>query len=537
MTRRLVPALTLMTVALVPFPDHAQPAADEYWSGWRQRQRAEFAGLPAAPQPPAGTGSAVDRFVTAHWAQHGFKPPAVIGDRAFARRVCLDVVGLPPTPAQLAAFEQDGRQDKRTRLVDELLADKDGYAEGWMAYWNDLLRNDEQTTVDGLRKPITEWLYVSLRDNKPLDLFVAELLHPGKHGPTGYLQGVNWRGTVNSSQTPPVQAAQNVAQVFLAASLKCASCHNSFINEYKLDQAYGMASFFAPKNLEMHRCDKPTGKTVAPKFLIAGLGEVAADADLETRHKAVAQMVTRPKNTRFAQAMVNRLWKKVMGRGLFEPADDFDGKTPHLDLLNWLAHDFIAHDYDVKHTLRLILLSQVYQLPVSAKEDGVLRGPSPRRLTSEQYLDAVSEVTGYWPKVQTMKVAVPNPNIRAWRHKRPDVLETALGRPTREQVCTQRPQDSSVLQALELVNGKELTARLQEGVKKLLVSPLGKENDADKVVRELFLRALSREPNEKELALARPLIGTPQQPAAQRQEGWEDLVWVLVMGPEMQFVR
>src|SRR5262249_24491852 len=207
-------------------------------------------------------------------------------------------------------------------------------AEGWMAWWNDLLRNDEQTAIDGLRKPITVWLYQSLRDNKPMDRFVAELLNPGKDGHEGYLKGVNWRGTVNASQQPAVQAAQNVSQVFLAASLKCASCHNSFINEYKLEQAYGLASFFAPKNLEMHRCDKATGKVVAPKFLLPDLGEVAADADLPTRHRAVARMVTRPQNPRFARTMVNRVWKKLLGRGLFEPVDDFDGKTPHAALLD-----------------------------------------------------------------------------------------------------------------------------------------------------------------------------------------------------------
>ena len=357
----------LVMVAMVtgPLLHAGQGPGGDYWSGWRERQRKEFQDLPRPAEPPAGEGSAIDRFLRAHWEQQHFTPPALVDDAAFARRVYLDVVGLVPTPGQLAAFEKDTQVDKRAKLVDALLADKDGYAEGWMAYWNDLLRNDEQTNIDGLRKPITQWLYTSLRDNKPFDLLVAELLNPGKSGPDGYLKGVNWRGTVNASQQPAVQAAHNVSQVFLAASLKCASCHNSFINDYKLEQAYGMASFFSPKNLEMHRCDKATGKLVPPQFLFADMGEVAPDADLATRHRAVAQMVTRPKNPRFARAIVNRLWKKLLGRGLFEPADDFDSKTPHLALLDWLAHDFMAHDYDVKHTLRSILLARVYQLPAS----------------------------------------------------------------------------------------------------------------------------------------------------------------------------
>ena len=91
-------------------------------------------------------------------------------------------------------------------------------------------------------------------------------------------------------------------------------------------------------------------------------------------------MVTRPKNPRFARTMVNRLWKRLMGRGLFEPVDDFDGNAPQYDLLDWLAYDFMAHDYDAKHTLRQILLSRVYQLPAvkapaKGKETPPLLGP------------------------------------------------------------------------------------------------------------------------------------------------------------------
>src|SRR5262249_22547256 len=264
---------------------------------------------------------------------------------------------------QVEHFERDPAPDKREKLVDAFLADNDAYAEHWMTFWNDLLRNDEQTNIDGLRKPITTWLYASLRDNKPIDMFVAELLNPGKNGPDGYLKGVNWRGRVNASQMPPVQAAQNVSQVFLASSLKCASCHDSFINEWKLEQAYGLASFFAPENLEMHRCDKATGKIVPPTFLFAGLGDVDSEADLATRHRAVAQMVARPKNPRFAKTIVNRLWKRLLGKGLFEPVDNFDDNPPNSALLDWLAYDFMSHDYDAKHTLRLILLSGVYQAP------------------------------------------------------------------------------------------------------------------------------------------------------------------------------
>jgi hypothetical protein len=516
---------------------------DEFWRDFRSRQRKEVASLEKPGQPPAGDGSAIDRFVGAYWAEQKFTPPAVVSDRVFARRVYFDVIGLPPTVEQLNAFERDTAPDKRAKLVDALLADKVAVAEHWMTFWNDLLRNDEQTNIDGLRKPITGWLFSSLNDNKPVDLMVAELLNPGKKGPDGYLKGVNWRGRVNASQTPPIQAAQNVSQVFLASSLKCASCHDSFINNWKLEQAYGLASFFSDKNLEMHRCDKPTGKVVAPKFLLADLGEVAENADLETRHRAVAQMVTRPKNPRFAKTMVNRYWKRLLGRGLFEPADDFEDGSGHTALLGFLAYDFMSHDYDAKYLIRQILLSKIYQLPVSqAKAKKLtdapsLMGPVTRRLSSEQYLDAIAQVTGHWPSVPTMQVRVDNPHIRTWRHKKPDNVATALGRPNREQVCTDRNQESTVLQALELVNGTELANRLKEGAKLLLASELGKETDTAKVVKTLYLRSLGRDPNDDEVKLGKSMLGAANDEVAKRQPGWEDFLWILVMSPEFQFVR
>src|SRR5262249_4934064 len=153
------------------------------------------------------------------------------------------------------------------------------------------------------------------------------------------------------------------------------------------------------------------------------------------RRRAVAHMVTRPKNPRFARALVNRLWKRLLGRGLFEPVDDLDSNPAGSPLLDWLAHDFLTPDCDEKHPLLGILLSRVYQLPVAkevprkGKEPVPIRGPVERRLTSEQYLDAVAQVTGFWPPADMMNVRVENPRVRSWRHRKPDALATALGRP------------------------------------------------------------------------------------------------------------
>src|ERR1041384_6511895 len=121
----------------------------------------------------------------------------------------------------------------------------------------------------------------------PFDRFVAQLISPTAES-EGFVKGIVWRGVVNASQTPEMQAAQNISQVFLGINLKCASCHNSFINSWKLADAYGMASIYSDKPLELVRCDKPQGQTAAVKFLYPQLGLIDGKATREERLKQLA---------------------------------------------------------------------------------------------------------------------------------------------------------------------------------------------------------------------------------------------------------
>src|SRR6266851_3705513 len=126
-----------LSLLLLPCLIGTTMAADDdaFWRDFRARQRKEVEALPKPADPPAGDGSPIDRFVADYWAGRKFKPPAVVGDRVFARRVYLDVIGLPPTVEQLEAFERDKSDDKRAKLVDALLADKQACAEHWMSFW------------------------------------------------------------------------------------------------------------------------------------------------------------------------------------------------------------------------------------------------------------------------------------------------------------------------------------------------------------------------------------------------------------------
>lgn len=343
----------------------------------------------------------VDLLLDDYFQQNKVKFKEFASDRVFARRVYLDLVGQLPPPKfveQFAAVRSDHL--KRQKLVRQLLDDKKTYAEHWLTFWNDQLRNAYRGTgfIDGGRKPITDWLYKSLYENKPYDQFVHELISPVP-GSEGFTGGITWRGVVNASQRREMQAAQNIGQVFLGTNLKCASCHDSFVNHWKLTDSYGLAAVFADGPLEMHRCDKPTGEMAKVAFVYPQLGSIDAAASKPERMKQLADLMTGPKNGRLARVIVNRLWAQLMGQGLVEPLDDLDQPAWNQDLLDWLAADLAEHKYDLKHTLELICTSDAYSRPsVGApkldESDFVFRGPIVKRMSAEQFVDAVSVLTG-----------------------------------------------------------------------------------------------------------------------------------------------
>ena len=430
--------------------------------------------LHAPKLPPAAPGASnhpIDRLVAAYMKAQGRTMPAPVSDRIFARRAYLDITGLLPLPSQLDAFIADTRADKRAQLIAALLSDNRNYAEHWISFWNDLLRNDEGVNYAGTRRSITGWLFSALSDNMPYDLFVQKLLDPASpQDPSGFLLGVNWRGDVNASQKPLMQAAQNSAQIFLGVNLKCNSCHDSFISKWKLKDAYGLAAYFADEQqLELVRCDANTGQFTGAKFLYPALDLANPPSTGPERKAAVAKMFTETRNGRMPRTIVNRIWARMMGRGLVEDVDDMDAEPWSPELLDWLASDFVDHGYDLKHLIATIADSQTYQLPSIARRDKdvkryVFRGPEIRRMTAEQFTDALSEITGEWP------VYAPSTQghySRQWRMPS-SPLTRELGRPIRDQVFTERNEEATTLQALELVNGESLAQMLSRGSRRML---------------------------------------------------------------------
>lgn len=342
----------------------------------------------------------IDRWVDVYFQQNKIKWPKVVDDRKFIRRAYLDIIGLLPEHHSVEAFIANKDPDKRSQLIDQLLKDKENYALHWLSFWNDLLRNDYTGTgyITGGRKQITEWLYQAIYEQLPYDQMVKALVDPSPES-EGFIKGIKWRGVVNSSQRTELQAAQNISQSLLGVNLKCASCHNSFINNLTLDQAYGFANVFSNEPLEIYRCDKPTGRMAQMAFLYPELGEINGDS-LEDRLSQLAQIMVQPQNGRLYRTIVNRFWDRLFGRGIVAPVDEMDNLPWSSELLDWLASDFIEQGYDFHRLLKLMMTSKAYQLaavsyPSNEYLSGssfVFRGPSIRRLTTEQFVDVFGQV-------------------------------------------------------------------------------------------------------------------------------------------------
>jgi hypothetical protein len=181
-----------------------------------------------------------------------------------------------------------------------------------------------------------------------------------------------------------------------------------------------------------------------------------------------------------------------------------DGKPWSPALLDWLASDFVAHKYDVKHLIATIMTSRAYQMPAVARKgeaparNYAFRGPELRRLTAEQFADAIGTITGEWststaPPLILSKAATtsqappaarpPGPRrdsdsphagyyVREYRNSSSQ-LTRALGRPIRDQVTSVRATEATTLQSLELVNGEILTSWLMRGARRMTGQPAG----------------------------------------------------------------
>jgi hypothetical protein len=501
----------------------------------------------------------LDDHINHKLAQLQLWPSELCTDSEFIRRAFLDTIGVLPAPEETRAFVADRAPDKRNRLIEALL-ERPEFVDRWTTVWGDLLRVNRDLLGDKGMWNLYLYLRQSVAQNKPWNRLVRELVtangSPSESGPANFYR----------LGSRPEEFAETVSQAFLGIRVQCAHCHNHPHEKWTQSDYYRMANLFARVGKKGEGdtqaiftasegdVDHPRLRRPLPPAAFDG-PTLALDSPRD-RREFLADWLAAPDNPFVARSVVNRVWKRFMGRGLVEPVDDMRLTNPASNepLLAALTKDFVAHNFDLKHLMRTILRSRAYQL--SARPNATNRADDrfysrclPRRLTAEQMLDALCQVTGQPEKFPglpsgTKASALPDTRIAS------SFLDS-FGRPARQVTCEcERNTEPSVAQALTFINGTTLNAKISAsgGVLDRLLDS-GKTDAA--ILTELYLSALSRPPSDAEktvfstaLTAALPTALAPKsadgkaQPPdtrAVRFQVFGDLLWALLSGPEFQF--
>lgn len=505
----------------------------------------------------------VDRLVFGRLHALQIHPSPLCDDTTFVRRACLDLTGELPTAEVARTFIADLNPGKRARLIDELL-ERPAYAEFWAIRWSDLLRNEERTLDRKGVANLHGWIRAEIARNTPLDVFARRLLTA--RGSTYAEPPANYYRALRDAET----RAEATAQVFLGVRLQCAKCHNHPFDRWTQNDYYSWGNVFAQvdyKVLENRRQDSNdkhefdgeqivflnddgalkdprSGQPREPRLLGAN-DPLAGDAD---RLESLATWVTAPENPWFARTQANRIFAQLFGRGLIDPVDDLRATNPAVypELLDWLAAELAAHNFDQRQLIRTLMNSSLYQLSseptdTNRDDDAHFARNIPRRLTAEQLLDSLMQATGAdvqfdgYPRGTSARQVAGVAAVRSRSHapSPADRFLVRFGKPPREQSCDcERSDESTLAQTFELVSGEmieDLLSRPGNRIDHLLQS--GVENPM--LVSELYWSTLSRAPSAGELSAAAQHLSA----AKDRRQAAEDVLWSLMNSGEFLLRR
>ncbi|NRA38927.1 MAG: DUF1549 domain-containing protein [Planctomycetes bacterium] len=368
-------------------------------------------------------------------------PNAITDDETFVRRMYLETIGRIPTRDEAITFIDSSHPEKRYDLIDMLL-NSEGYASHQFNFWADLLRLKSRLNGGVPAKPYIDWVKQSLRDNKPYNDFVREMLT--SEG-SAWDEGNGATGYYIRDAGMALDNMANTVQVFLGTRVACAQCHDHPFDKWTRHDFLSLAAFTSGVNaraggLKQARAvrkilgnelkedqylknavrklnngiaigvrDSKKGKLRLPKDYQYDDGK---PGDMVEAHTIFGQKITLHKgddpravyadwltssdNPRFALVIANRLWKKSMGVGLIEPVDNITDKTEPSNklLMSFLEQNMKLLKYDLKQFQRMIYYTQCYQREAftedwNQEEAYHYPGPLLHRMTSEQLWDSM----------------------------------------------------------------------------------------------------------------------------------------------------
>ena len=504
---------------------------------------------PPGPRPAVEVAEEIDRHFATSWQQNHVEPAPHCTDEEFVRRLYLDLAGRIPAVSEVREFLEDTRPDKRQHLVEHLL-DHPAFVRHFTILWRNALLpdafSDQQSRA--LVPGFEAWLWGQFSVGKPYDQMVRELITT----PLDF--GNNPDGLLGSASTPsafflsrriqPENLATGTARAFLGVRLDCAQCHDHPFDKWKQPQFWSLAAFFggfatppgaADENAMLAMREKDnvrsiripsTGETVHAAFLT---GEEPRWTENESSRSQLADWMTSSDNPWFAAMAANRMWALFFGQGIVHPIDDFSDNNPpsHPEVLELLAQQFVAHDFDLRFLVRTLTATRVYQTTSrqthsSQSDPAQFARSALRGLTPEQVFDSLAEATGFYQPYRT-----DNPFVIDTDSPRGQFLELF-----RDEGESPLLRETTILQALAMMNGQFISeatgAEKSLTLRAVTEFPLMSQQEQ---LETLFLAAFSRRPTVEELQQCQQILAEAQTPE-QRTAACGDIFWALLNSSE-----
>lgn len=503
------------------------------------------AGQIAAEMPFDGATSGptwdgpIDKLILARHKRLGIEPANICSDAVFVRRAYLDVIGTLPTAWEARAFIQDKSPNKRSALIDRLLK-RPEFADYWAMKWGDLLRVKAEFPINlwpNAAALYHRWIRTSLKEDKPYDQFVRELLTAS--GSNFVEPPANFYRAAQSKD--PNTLAKVVALTFMGAR----------IEKWPKDKQDSMAEFFSQVGFkptsewkeEIVFFDQAKAGGKPRQAVLPDGTKVVLPPDRDPREVFADWLIT-PKNPWFARNIVNRAWYWLMGWGIVNRPDDIrpDNPPTNPELLALLERELVRNRYDIKAVFRLILNSRTYQLssiPASDKfvAEAEFASYRLRRLEAEVLIDALCQVTGTTERYTS---AIPEPFTYVPPKNRSISLADGsitssflemFGRASRDTgLESERNNKPTSSQRLHLLNSSHIQRKIEQGWK--IRNLLRSKGDPREKITMIYLTILSRYPTAEELKTIRDYATTS---TAKGTAAMVDLIWSLVNSPEFVY--
>jgi hypothetical protein len=502
-----------------------------------------FAQAAPVPQDPYTSdreftaANGIDTIVQKGLAAEGLTPARLCSDQVFIRRAHLDISGTLPPAWTVVAFLKSKDPAKRKNLIERLLV-SDAADNYWALKWCDLLRVKSEFPINLWPNGVqayAKWIHTSVKENKPYDQFVRELLTSS---------GSNFR-------VPPVNfyravQGEEAASLASAAALTFMGVRLEKWDEKKRQDLAAFFSRIAFKGTaewkETIVCNDPS-PSEAMRVVFPD-GTTATIEPGQDPRRVFADWLIKPDNRWFARNIVNRAWSWFMGRGIIHQPDDIreDNPAVYPELLAYLESELVKADYDLRHLFRLIANSSTYQQSsIAAKPDSrndslFARYPV-RRLEAEVLLDAICGLTG---TQESYTSAVPEP----FTFIPPTTGSVALtdgsitsqylimfGRPARDTGFeAERNNSVSDKQRLHMINSTHIRNKIEKGWRvRQIFRKAGKNKK--KTIQQLYLMVLSRPPMQDEIRAAADYAKSIKS----KGQAAIDLFWALINSKEFLY--